>query len=99
VSAWRVTPAADSGEIWLTLVNKEPARDAHVRAACPGIATAGALRLTAPTLSSKDGVLLGGSGVNGAGKWESAPPEPVKVSSGEMEIDVPAGSAALLRLH
>jgi hypothetical protein len=84
---------SDSGEIWLTLVNKEAARDAHVRAACPGIATASALRLTAPSLSSKDGVLLGGSPVNSAGKSE-----PIRVKGGEIEVAVPAASAALLRL-
>jgi hypothetical protein len=74
-------------------VNKEAARDAHVRAACPGIAKASALRLTAPSLSSKDGVLLGGSPVNSAGKSE-----PIRVRGGELEVDVPAASAALLRL-
>jgi hypothetical protein len=89
---------ADSGDIWLTLVNKEATRAAQVRAACPGITAAGALRLTAPSLTSKDGVLLGGTSVSSAGQWEPGTPERIKVTSGEMEIDVPAGSAALLRL-
>ncbi len=88
----------DRGDIWLTLVNKEAARDAHVRVACPGIAAASALRLTAPSLSSKDGVLLGGSPVSNAGKWAAGAPEPIRVTSGEMEILVPAGSAALVQL-
>ncbi len=65
---------SDRGEIWLTLVNKEATRDAHVRAACPGIAKADPLRLTAPSLSSKDGVLLGGSPVTNAGKWTPGRP-------------------------
>jgi hypothetical protein len=88
---------SDSGDIWLTLVNKEASRDAHVRAACPGKATATALRLTAPSLSSKDGVLLGGSSVSSAGKWAPAPFEHVRVTGGELEIDVPAASAAMVR--
>src|ERR1700722_15346241 len=41
----------DGGDIWLTLVNKEAGRDAQVRIACPGTATASVLRLTAPSLS------------------------------------------------
>jgi hypothetical protein len=90
---------SDNGNIWLTLVNKEATREAHVRAACPGIATATALRLTAPSLSSKDGLLLGGSPVSSAGKWAPGPSERVRVVGGEMELDVPAGSATMLRLH
>jgi hypothetical protein len=90
---------SDRGDIWLTLVNKEATRDAHVRAACPGIATASALRLTAPSLSSKSGVLLGGSAVSSAGKWTPGPSERVRVSGSELEIEVPAASAALVRMH
>jgi hypothetical protein len=82
---------------WLTLVNKEAVRDAHVRAACPGISSAHVLRLTAPSLSSKDGVTLGGSPVI-AGRWRPRVAEPVRVVGGELEIDVPAGSAALIRM-
>ena len=90
---------SDGGDIWLTLVNKEAGRDAQVRAACPGIAAASVLRLTAPSLASKDGVLLGGSPVTNAGKWTPGPPQSVRVTAGEMEIDVPAASAAILRLR
>jgi hypothetical protein len=90
---------SNSGDLWLTLVNKEAARDARVRAACPGIATGSAFRLTAPSLSSKDGVLLGGSAVSNAGKWAAGAAEPIRIISGELEIAVPAASAALLRLR
>ncbi len=90
---------SDRGEIWLTLINKEAARDAQVRAECPGIGAAGALRLTAPSLSAKDDVLLGGSAVTKAGRWSPGRSELVKVRSAEMEIDVPAASAVLLRMY
>jgi len=90
---------SDGGEIWLTIANKEATRDAPVRVACPGIATAGLFRLTAPSLASKDGVLLGGSAVTSAGKCAPGPPEPVRVNSGEIELNVPAASAAILRLR
>jgi len=90
---------SDRGGIWLTLVNKEANREALVRVFCPGIAKADALRLTAPSLSSKDGVLLGGSQVSVPGKWTPGAAEPVRVRSGEMEIAVPAASAAVVELR
>jgi hypothetical protein len=89
---------SDRGEIWLTLINKQAAGDAQVRATCPGVVRAEVVRLTAPSLSSKDGALLGGSQVS-AGKWSPRPSEPVRVTSGEIEIGVPAASAALVRLR
>ena len=89
---------ADDGDIWLTLVNKEATADAQVRVVCPGIAKTNVIRLTAPSLSSKDGVRLGGSLVDHAGRCSPGPAEPVRVTSGELEIAVPAASAALLRI-
>jgi hypothetical protein len=90
---------SDRGDIWLTLVNKEATRDAPVRVACPGIAKAYVLRLTAPSLSSKDGVLLGGSPVRSAGKWAPKRSQSIRVTGGEMEIGVPAASAAIVQLR
>jgi hypothetical protein len=101
-AGWNITAYAvrsDDGDIRLTLVNKEAARDAQVRAACPGIATASAVRLIAPSLSSKDGVLLGGSPVTNAGKWAPGPPQSVRIAGGEIEIDVPAACAVILHLQ
>jgi hypothetical protein len=78
---------SDHGDIWLTLINKEATRDAHVRAACPGIRSAQVTRLTAPSLTSKDGVRL------------SQSIETVHAAGGETEIAVPAASAALLHFR
>jgi hypothetical protein len=89
---------SDRGEIWLTLINKDAAREASVRVVCPATTTASTLRLTAPSLTSKDGVLLGGSAVSSSGQWSPGTPELLRVTSGEMEIDVPAASAALVQL-
>ena len=89
---------SDDGSIWLTLVNKEAIRDAQVRAVCPGVATASALRLSAPSVSSKAGVTLGGSAVGSDGKWKPGAAEPIRVVGGEMEIDVPAASAAIVKI-
>ncbi len=76
---------SDRGDIWLTLINKEAARDAHVRASCPGIAAASARRLTAPSLTSKEGVTLSGA-------------MSMAIKGGVMEFDLPAASAALIRM-
>lgn len=90
---------SDHGDIWLTLVNKEAARQAHVHTACPRVTAGSVLRLTAPSLSSKDGVLLGGTLVSKEGKWKLGALEKLRVTAGETEIYVPAASAALVRLH
>jgi hypothetical protein len=91
---------SDGGDIWLTLVNKEATRDAFVRASCPGIATANVMRLTAPSLASKEDVLLGGSPVSSAGKWVAGAGERLRarVAGGELGVQVPAASAASLHL-
>jgi hypothetical protein len=89
---------SDRGGVWLTLVNKEATRDAHVRVSCIGITKAEVIRLTAPSLSSKDGVLLGGSAVTSAGKWSPGRPQSIRVTAGELEIQIPAASASLLEL-
>jgi hypothetical protein len=89
---------SERGEIWLTLVNKEATRDAHVSVGCRGIMKASTLRLTGPSLASKDGVLLGGSAVTKAGRWNRGRWEEIRVAGSEMEIGVPAASAALVRM-
>ncbi|MGA2882892.1 MAG: glycosyl hydrolase family 79 C-terminal domain-containing protein [Bryobacteraceae bacterium] len=90
---------SDRGGVWLTLVNKEATRDAQVRVSCPGIAKADAIRLTAPSLASKDGVLLGGSAVSNAGRWSPGRSAPIRITRSELEIEVPAASAALVRFR
>jgi hypothetical protein len=86
---------SDHGEIYLTLVNKERNRDADVRATCPGIENPIVLRLTGPSLQSVDNVVRGGSAISSDGKWSPNATEPVRVVDGEIEIGVPAASAAI----
>jgi hypothetical protein len=90
---------SDSGETWLTLINKEAARQAFVRASCPGFGSAGALRLTAPSLTSKDDARLGGTAVASSGAWTPPPLQRVRITGGELELTVPAASAALIHLR
>ncbi len=88
---------APRGETWLTIVNKD-SHDAQVRATCAGMTNANAIRLTAPSVSSKDDVRLGDATVTREGHWNPRLWEPVPVTGGELEIAVPAASAALLRM-
>jgi hypothetical protein len=58
------------------------------------------LRLTAPTLHARTGVLLGGRGVSGAGSWSHGTPLPlVSGKPGSLELNMPASSAALVTLY
>jgi hypothetical protein len=90
---------ADNGAIWLTLVNKEAVSSAEVRAACPGIGVARGQRLSAPSLTSTSGVALGGSMVSSGGEWLPGPPEEIPVTSGELEVVVPAAAAILIEMR
>ncbi|HEX5226373.1 MAG TPA: hypothetical protein VFW44_01630 [Bryobacteraceae bacterium] len=85
VSAYAVD--SDRGEIWLTVINKEAAREAPVRVACPGVATAKVMRLAASSLASKEGVRFAESR------------DLLRITGGEFEIVVPAASAVLVRLR
>jgi Glycosyl hydrolase family 79 C-terminal beta domain len=90
---------SDRGHIALTVVNKEPVCDSVVRAKCPGVRTASVIRLTAPSISTTDGVALGGAAVDNGGKWAPNTVERSPVVDGEIEIAVPAASAAIVWLR
>jgi len=90
---------AEPGVIWLTVVNKDLTRDAAVSVTLPvGFASAGALRLTAPSVTSTNQVSLCGAEVSATGEWTPGPAEPVSVPAGVAEIQVSHASAVLLRL-
>jgi hypothetical protein len=44
------------------------------------------------------GVSLGGATVDDAGKWNGGKADPVRIAGGRPQLDVPAGSAALITL-
>jgi len=90
---------AESGVIWLTVVNKDLTRDADVAVTLPaGFAGAGALRLTAPSVTSTNQVSLGGAEVSAAGEWTPGLAEPISGQAGVAEVHVSHASAVLLRL-
>lgn len=91
------------GRIWVTLINKDPAQTAEVTiSSSQSIPPASAIRLTAPSLDSKTGVTLGGAAIsNEAGKegeWKAAERERLRATGGNLRLQVPAASAALMEM-
>jgi hypothetical protein len=84
--------------IWITIINKDLHRDAHVRISGAGLGETGELmRLNAPSLESRDHVTLAGMSVSDDGTWRPGPSEKLSFESGAFDVDVPRASAALLR--
>lgn len=90
----------EHGVLWLTVVNKDPSRDAELEIRQPGgYVKPEAFRLAAPSVDSKDRVTLGGAAVSAKGKWSPRPPEKLVVNSGSASVVVPHASAVLVRWH
>jgi len=54
------------------------------------------IRLTAPSITSTEGITLAGNSVAKDGTWTPRPGEKVSCMSGRFEVSLPAASAALL---
>ena len=87
-----------SGATTLTVINKDLSRDAAVEASGIVPKHAQVMRLTAPSLTATSGVTLGGAAVEADGTWNGGKTEAVRIAGGKALVDVPAGSAALIRL-
>ena len=88
--------AADGGQR-VILVNKERGRAVRVR--IEGSAadrTATLLRLSAPSLESTTGILLGGAAVQADGAWSSGELEAIRGDGKTFEVSVPAASAVVV---
>ena len=59
---------------------------------------ASVIRLSAPSVDAKTGVTLGGAEVTAAGTWKPTKSEVVKVLNGQIGIDLPAASAAIVQI-
>jgi hypothetical protein len=57
------------------------------------------MRLVGPSVDATSGVTLGGASVDDFGRWVPGTNEAALAPSGEIAIDVPAASAALVSLH
>jgi hypothetical protein len=88
------------GHLWITVVNKDFARDAAMETTLPeGYLSAAAVRLSAPSMESKDHVTLSGAEVSVDGTWTPGAPEEVKAADGVVHLLVPHASAVLLQLR
>jgi hypothetical protein len=89
----------NAGAMTVTVINKDQSRDAAVEVTGPAaLQQAQVMRLTAPSLTAMNGMLLGGATVAGDGSWTGGKADPVRVVRGKALLDVPASSAALVTL-
>jgi hypothetical protein len=57
------------------------------------------LRLTGPALEATSGITLGGAAVTPHGRWRPGRSASIAAASGSIDVGVPAGSAALVRVR
>lgn len=89
----------DDGSMTITVINKEPHQQANLEiSAASGFQHAAALRLKAPSLESKNGVMLGGTAISTNGTWAPTHAESLMTDNGTCRINMPAGSAAVVTL-
>lgn len=87
----------DNGTLRVAILNEDAAQDATVQIFTgAGYTAALAMRLTAPSLASTSGVLLGGSGVAADGTWSPVQLDAINGSAGAFTVPVPSGSAVLI---
>ena len=96
VVAYAVERAA--GDIVLVVINREMLAAASIRVPQQPGTQASVLRLEAPGLSATRGVALGGVPVSMSGSWRAPQWKLIAAEAAAFTIDVPACSAALIRL-
>jgi hypothetical protein len=88
-----------TGPFWVTAVNKDLSRQVTLEIVLPrDCSNAEAYRLAAPSVESRDQVTLAGEQVSAQGTWSPGPVEKIKVNEAVASLQVPAGSAVLVRL-
>ena len=94
------TVAPDAKHLCITIVNKDSSQDADVSISCPRKFPRGSLiRLTGPSLESKQDVTLGSSKVDASGNWKPLPMESTRSDGRDWQLRVPAARAAILTLE
>jgi len=89
----------NNGSLRVCLINKD-ARAARV-SLDPGrrFAAAFAMRLAGPSLESAAGLTLGGTAVDAYGRWAPGAAEMLEFERGQVRVDLPGASAALVRME
>jgi glycosyl hydrolase family 79 len=86
------------GSLRVCLINKDFTRGARVRIdSGRSFAASSVMRLVGSSVDATSGITLGGASVDDFGRW--TPVEAAHAAGGEIAIDVPAASAALVFLH
>lgn len=90
----------NEGVLWITVINKDPNRDALVKAVLPaGYGSVFAMRLRAPSPESKAQVTLAGAEVSADGTWAAGSVEEIVAQEGAAQVVAPHASALLLQLR
>jgi len=90
----------EDGSLRICLINKH-SRNAIRASIAPGrrFSAASVLRLSGPAIDASEGVTLGGAAVDETGQWTPQLREPADQRDGEVIMNVPAASAALVALR
>ncbi len=92
--------ARADGSIAVVLVNKEATSTIHATVDVGRAAnSASAIYLEGPSLTALSGVTLAGAGITPAGAWAPGAPIALATSGQVVTVDVPAASAALVRVQ
>lgn len=96
VKAYATEP--NKGALALTLINKG---DAVAGVAASGVrgSRATVTRLSGPAIDAKSGITLGGVEVTPAGTWKPVKPEILQVRDGQLKVNLPAASAAIVEIR
>ena len=100
IKAYATQPSKD--RVILTLINEQPSSDAMIvigTTASSPFSKGSLIRLSGPALESKSGITLGAEGVSPAGLWKPDRIEGVSSAGQEMQVHVPAASAAVVTLR
>ncbi|MDB5159087.1 MAG: putative glycosyl hydrolase [Mucilaginibacter sp.] len=97
IKAYAVVGA--NNHLYVTVINKNINSDAEVMLSAQKRVTNGNLiRLTGPSIASKDSITLGGSSIDKFGNWKASKITSVASQNGKFNFTVPKGSAALITL-
>lgn len=96
VKAYATQPA--KAPLTLTLIDKQAGPAALTVSGMPG-SRAAVIRLSGPSIDAKSGITLGGAEVAPVGTWKPVKTEVLRVHRGQVEIKLPAASAAIVEIR
>jgi hypothetical protein len=89
----------DDGKARVILVNKSLTEPISLTLQTARYRTAGVARLVAPSPSAKEGVTFAGASVAPDGSWPAQPVPRRPLPGGQLTLDLPAASAAVVTLE